>query len=145
MARDLGLRGVTFAGQVGPDEIAGFYADHDVYLQSPDIDNMPTSVIEAFACGLPVVSTEAGGVPAILTHRVHGLLAPRGDYEMLGQQIVELLTNPTVARQYVRAARESIQGCNWSAVREQWLRAYRSTQKGALPSPSNVATPVSPQ
>ena len=143
LVRDLGLRGVMFTGQIGPDEIAGVYADHDIYLQSPDIDNMPTSVIEAFACGLPVVSTEAGGVPAILTHRVHGLLAPLGDSEMLGQQVIELLTNPAVTRQYVRAARESIQGCTWSAVREQWLRAYRLTHEGLLPSPSNVANPVS--
>lgn len=145
LVRDLGLRGVTFAGQVGPDEIAGFYADHDIYLQSPDLDNMPTSVIEAFACGLPVVSTEAGGVPAILTHRVHGLLAPLGDYETLGKQVIELLTRPAVARQYVRAARESIQGCTWSAVRGHWLRAYRLAQEGPLPSASNVANPVSLQ
>ena len=80
LVRELRLNGVTFTGQVGPDDIAALYDDHDIYLQSPDIDNMPTSVIEAFACGLPVVSTEAGGVPAILTHREHGLLAPLGDY-----------------------------------------------------------------
>lgn len=147
LVRDLGLRGVTFAGQVGPDEIARFYADHDIYLQSPDIDNMPTSVIEAFSCGLPVVSTEAGGVPAILTHRVHGLLAPLGDHETLGQQVIELLTKPAVARQYARAARESIQGCTWSAVRDQWLRTYRLTFEEAARQHvgTNVANPVSPQ
>ena len=157
LVRDLHLQNVTFAGQVGPDDIARFYDDNDIYLQSPDIDNMPTSVIEAFACGLPVVSTEAGGVPAILTHRVHGMLAPLGDYEQLGQHVIELLTNPAAARRYVVAARESIQGCTWSAVRDQWLRAYRSTLEGPLHAPvgpqpaerprvgRNVANPVSPR
>jgi glycosyltransferase involved in cell wall biosynthesis len=147
LVRALGLRGVTFAGPIDPDEIARSYADHDIYLQSPDIDNMPTSVIEAFACGLPVVSTEAGGVPAILTHRVHGLLAPLGDYETLGQHVVELVTTPAAARQYVRAARESIQGCTWAAVRDRWLNAYRSTLEAATRQQAGgkLANPVSPQ
>ena len=147
LVRELGVRGVTFAGQVGPDDIAGVYADHDIYLQSPDIDNMPTSVIEAFACGLPVVSTEAGGVPAILTHGVHGLLAPIGDYQTLGRHVVELLKDRAAARQYVLAARESIQGCTWSAVRGQWLRAYQLTLEAAAPQHvgSNLANPVSPR
>jgi L-malate glycosyltransferase len=157
LVRDLRLQGVTFAGQVGPDDIARFYDDHDIYLQSPDIDNMPTSVIEAFACGLPVVSTEAGGVPAILSHRVHGLLAPVGDYERLGQHAIALLTNPAAARRYVVAARESIQACTWPAVRDQWLSAYRSTLESPRHSPvtpevverqrvgTNVANPLSPR
>jgi glycosyltransferase involved in cell wall biosynthesis len=156
LVRDLRLQGVTFAGQVGTDDIARFYDEHDIYLQSPDIDNMPTSVIEAFACGLPVVSTEAGGVPAILTHRTQGLLAPLGDHERLAQHVIDLLTNPAAARRYVAAARESIQGCTWSAVRDQWLRAYRSTLESPLHTPvapqaaerqrvSNVANSVSPR
>ena len=147
LVRELGLRGVTFAGQVGPDDIARFYDAHDIYLQSPDIDNMPTSVIEAFACGLPVVSTEAGGVPAILTHRTHGLLAPLGDDEALGRHVLELLTSPAEARQYALAARDSMQGCTWSAVRDQWLRIYRSALEAASRQQvgRKLSDPVSPR
>jgi glycosyltransferase involved in cell wall biosynthesis len=146
LVHELRLNGVTFTGQVGPDDIAALYDDHDIYLQSPDIDNMPTSVIEAFACGLPVVSTEAGGVPAILTHREHGLMAPLGDYQTLGRHILDLLTDPDTAHQYTLAARESIQGCTWSGVRDQWLRAYRSTlEEATLHRVGKVADPVSPR
>src|SRR6185369_15235720 len=67
LARQLGLRHVTFVGRVLPDDIWRYYAEADIYLQTPDIDNMPTSVLEAYASGCPVVATEAGGVPAILT------------------------------------------------------------------------------
>jgi glycosyltransferase involved in cell wall biosynthesis len=73
-----------------------------------------------------VVSTEAGGVPAILTHGAHGLLAPMNDHEALGRHVLALLEDPATAGRYVRAARESCVTSSWTAVRQQWLRAYRS-------------------
>jgi glycosyltransferase involved in cell wall biosynthesis len=126
LVAQLRLRHVTFAGRVNPGEIARYYAENDIYIQSPNIDNMPTSVIEAFASGLPVVSTEAGGVPAILTHRRHGLLAPLGDYEALAAHVLSLLDQPEWARSLARAAYATCQACTWPSVRERWLDAYRS-------------------
>lgn len=125
-AAALGLRGVTFAGRVAPQEIARYYASHDIYLQSPDVDNMPNSILEAFATGLPVVSTDAGGIRAILTHGVHGLLARRNDHEQLAAHVLRLLDTPALAERLVRAAHASCQAYTWSVVRGQWLRAYRS-------------------
>jgi len=125
LAAQLRLRNVNFAGRVSPELIPQFYATHDLYIQSPNIDNMPTSVIEAFAAGLPVVSTEAGGVPAILEHGRHGLLAPLGDYEQLAAHVVRLLDNPEYARQLARAAFATTRRCTWSTVRALWLDAYR--------------------
>jgi len=126
LADRLGLQHVTFAGRARPDQIADAYAANDIYIQSPDIDNMPTSVLEAFASGLPVVSTRAGGVPAILTDGRHGLLAPCGDHEALARQVLKLLDDPALAGALVRAAFASCQTCTWSSVRERWLDAYRS-------------------
>jgi glycosyltransferase involved in cell wall biosynthesis len=120
----LNVRNVSFVGRVTPDEIARLYADHDIYVQSPTIDNMPTSVIEAYASGLPVVSTAAGGVPAILTHGVHGLLAPPGDHAAVAANVLRLLDEPALGRELSRAAFATCQACTWPAVREQWLRAY---------------------
>jgi glycosyltransferase involved in cell wall biosynthesis len=116
---------VSFVGRVRPDEIAEYYAANDIYIQSPNIDNMPTSVIEAFASGLPVVSTEAGGVPAILKHGEHGLLAGLADYETLGHHVLRLLDKPDYARGLTRAAHATTDACTWPRVREQWLGAYR--------------------
>jgi glycosyltransferase involved in cell wall biosynthesis len=126
LTEQLRLRNVTFAGRVKPDEIAAFYAANDIYIQSPNIDNMPTSVLEAFASGLPVVSTEAGGVPAILTHGEHGLLARLADYETLGHHVLRLLDNPDYARRLARTANATTHACTWPAVRGQWVSAYRS-------------------
>src|SRR5207245_4771014 len=98
---------VAFAGRVNPDAIADFYATHDIYIQSPNIDNMPSSVLEAYASGLPVVSTEAGGVPAILTHGVHGLLAPLNDHNMLASHVLALLDDRALARRVTLAAHDA--------------------------------------
>ena len=126
LVAQLGLRHVTFVDMVPPGAIAGVYADNDIYLQSPNIDNWPTSVIEAFASGLPVVSTEAGGVPPILTHGVHGWLAPLADYQTLGHHVLRLLANPAHARALARAAYATCDACTWPEVRGQWVRTYRS-------------------
>jgi glycosyltransferase involved in cell wall biosynthesis len=126
LAADLKLRNVSFPGRVSPEEIARCYAANDIYVQSPNIDNMPLSVMEAYASGLPVVSTDAGGVPAILTHGEHGLLASLDDHEMLAAHVLRLLDDAPYAQRLVRAAHAKCQEWVWPAVRAQWLAAYRS-------------------
>jgi glycosyltransferase involved in cell wall biosynthesis len=134
----LELRHVEFAGRTSPDDIANLYAAHDIYLQSPNIDNMPTSVIEAFSSGLPVVSTNAGGIPAIVAHGENGLLAPIDDAETLAAHVLNLLDDNELAGRLARNALAWCRTCTWSAVRQQWLRVYRSLLAG---SPSHAAMP----
>ena len=123
--KTVALDHVTFAGRVHPDQMTGHYAEHDIYVQSPDIDNMPISVLEAYACGLPVVSTEAGGVPAILTHGEHGLLAPRDDHAALAAHVLLLLEQPGLACELAEHARAKCDDFQWHRVRDQWLSHYR--------------------
>ena len=125
----LGLRGVTFVGRVRPTDIADHYAQHDIYLQSPNIDNMPTSILEAYASGLPVVSTDAGGISAILTHGEHGLLAPVNDHDALATHVLALLESPPLVDRLTRTALAACDTCTWSAVRDQWLRVYRGVMR----------------
>ena len=125
LASELGLRHVTFAGRVAPGEIHRFYAEADLYVQTPSIDNMPLSVLEAFASGVPVVSTRVGGVPSILTDGVHGLLAPEDDDEAVAAQMIRLLDDPHYARTLAAAARQTCEAYDWPLVREGWLAAYR--------------------
>jgi glycosyltransferase involved in cell wall biosynthesis len=125
LAGDLRLRHVAFAGRVPPDEIWRYYAEADIYLQTPDIDNMPSSVLEAFASGCPVVSTKAGGVPAILADQLHGLLVPCGDAHAAGNAVMRLLAEPGLARRLADAALNTCATYQWSSVRGQWIALYR--------------------
>ena len=138
LVEGLGLRNVTFAGRVPPGEIWRFYDQADIYVQTPNIDNMPLSIVEAYASGLPVVSTEAGGVPSMLTDGTHGLLAPLDDDQQLAAQIERLLAEPGLAPRLARAAFALTDNLNWDRVREQWIDAYRASLTDGVAEPSMV-------
>jgi glycosyltransferase involved in cell wall biosynthesis len=147
-AAALGLRNVTFAGRVTPSEIHRYYADADIYVQAPSIDNMPLSVLEAFASGMPVVSTDVGGVPSILRDGVDGLLVPDNDDEALATSVLKLLRDPLFARALAGSAHHTLAAYEWSVVREGWLRAYGRVAKrhrgevggqSVTPAPTNPA------
>ena len=125
LATELGLRNVRFVGAVPQADIQRYYDEADIYVQTPAIDNMPNSVIEAFASGLPVVSTGIGGIPAILQDGVHGLLAPDDDDAAVAAHLVKLLENPAFARSVAAAAFATCQSYEWPVVRDQWLATYR--------------------
>lgn len=122
---NLGLRNVRFVGSVAPDEIWRSYADADLYIQTPNIDNMPSSVLEAFASGLPVVSTDAGGVSAILKDGVHGLLAPIGDHTAVAHQVLRLLGDQALVDRLTHAAFTTCASYRWEVVRGAWLSLYQ--------------------
>jgi glycosyltransferase involved in cell wall biosynthesis len=132
---------VTFTGRVPPTEIWRAYADADIYVQTPNIDNMPTSVLEAYASGLPVVATAAGGVPAILTDGEHGLLVPPDDHEAVAAAVLKLLDDPALASRLTATARARCESCTWAAVRQLWLDAYRSVLERTLGMRAPVTAP----
>jgi glycosyltransferase involved in cell wall biosynthesis len=137
LATELHLRNVSFVGKVAPSEIARYYRDADIYVQTPSIDNMPGSVVEAFASGLPVVATNVGGVPAILTDGVHGLLVADDDDRGIAAGVIDVLEHQDDARRRAAAARDTCEAYRWPVVREAWVAAYRSV----LP-PHPRTTPV---
>jgi glycosyltransferase involved in cell wall biosynthesis len=142
LAAELALGNVRFVGRVAPDDIWRYYADADIYLQTPDIDNMPLSVLEAFASGLPVVSTRAGGVPAILTDGVHGLLVDCGDDRAAAERIVTLLETPALAGRLAAAGRESCERYRWRHVRPQWLSLYGTVAAARASVPERTVSPI---
>ncbi|MEO5823106.1 MAG: glycosyltransferase family 4 protein [Vicinamibacteraceae bacterium] len=140
-AASLGLRGVTFTGRVAPADMARYLDEADIYLQTPAVDNMPLSVLEAFSSGLPVISTDAGGVRTMLTHDVHGLLAPLDDDAAVADNICRLLEEPGLGARLAAAARRETDACVWDAVRDRWAAAYARLVR---PSLAAVAAPEHP-
>jgi len=112
----LGLtREVHFLGEQNRDEVLAALADSDLFVLTPvvtddgDRDGIPNVLVEAMACGLPVVSTSAGGVPELVEHGTNGLLADPGDVAMIQKQIARLLADEVLRRQLGRAGRATVE------------------------------------
>jgi L-malate glycosyltransferase len=125
LAATLELRNVEFVGQVTPQRMSELYDAADIYLNAPDIDNMPNSIIESFAAGLPVVTTRAGGIPYIVSHEATGLLVDLDDPRALAGAALRLLADPALARRLALNGREEVaRKYTWPAVHAAWRRAY---------------------
>jgi glycosyltransferase involved in cell wall biosynthesis len=127
LAAHLGLERAHFVGRVEPERMPELYADADLYLNASSIDNMPVSIIEAFAAGLPVVSTRAGGIPYIVEDGETGVLVDLDDHAAMAAAAIELLELPARAAAIARRAHEECAArYHWQAVRDQWLSLYTS-------------------
>jgi glycosyltransferase involved in cell wall biosynthesis len=135
LAADLGLRNVTFRGQVDPRLIREVYDDADIFLNGSEIDNQPLSLLEAFACGIPIVTTDAGGIPYIVRHGETGMVVPRGNFEQMANCALELLRNPQLARELVSQGHEEVKKYSWNATKHSWLKAYDNLAVERLKTP----------
>ena len=124
LAVELGLKNTTFIGRVDPEAIAAVYDAADIYLNGSTIDNQPLSIIEAFCCGLPIVTTGAGGIPYMVRDGKTGLLVPCGDHAQMAERALRLLTDPDLAGQLTSEGRNECVKYQWQTVRDAWIKAY---------------------
>jgi len=127
LAGTLGIAQATrFSGRLDNAEVARLYREADLMLNPSLADNMPISILEALASGVPVVSTEVGGVPHVVEDGRTARLVPAGDAERMAQAGLTLLEDRAVARAQVGAGLEAAKRFAWPSVRERWLAIYSS-------------------
>lgn len=85
--------------QKDEEAVAQYYQAADVYLHAARIDTFPNTVIEALACGTPVVATAVGGIPEQIDHGKNGLLVSPGNSEAMANCIIEILSNKNLQMQ----------------------------------------------
>lgn len=129
LASGLDLRNVDFRGSVPPDQMPAVYDEADVYLNSSSIDNMPNSIIEAFSAGLPVVTTDAGGIPYIVEDERTGLLSSIDDDAGLARNAMRLFEESDLAARLTAEAQLEVDRYTWERVADQWVDLYRSLMK----------------
>lgn len=126
LAVTLRLKNVRFAGRIEREAIPCYYAEHDIMLNASNFDNLPLSILEAFATGVPVVSTEAGGIASLISDGETGLLVKLDDYESLAKKAINLVDNQDLSKTIAKQAYdECIHKYAWENIRSKWLKAYR--------------------
>ena len=118
---------VTFTGKLSPDDIVGLYQTADIMLNPTTVDNMPNSLLEALACGIPVVTTNAGGIPYLVEAERTALLVDIGDIQGMAKQVKRLLEDKRLYQSMARNGREEAGQYTWPVIRDKWLNMYENS------------------
>ncbi len=125
LAVDLNLKATRFIGPVPFDQMPAMYDAADIYLTATNLDNMPASITECMACGVPVVTTDAGGIPYIVKHEESCLMIEKDDHVAMAAAAIRLLRDNDLAVRLTERARADSVKFTWSSVRAEWIKQYQ--------------------
>ncbi len=111
---------IEFTGLLSKSDWIRKSEDFDIFINTTNIDNMPVSVLEAMALGLPVVSTNVGGLPYLIENEVDGILIPVNDENKMTEAIINLLKTQEKAHKLSLNAREKVEKFDVNRVKAQW-------------------------
>ena len=94
--------------------------NYDVFINTTNIDNMPVSIIEAMALGIPIVSTNVGGIPYLITNNKTGVTVPINDEHKMATEIIKLIENPVEANKISKNARSFVEQFDLETIKNNW-------------------------
>ncbi|MBN2013927.1 MAG: glycosyltransferase family 4 protein [Candidatus Altiarchaeota archaeon] len=127
LVKELGLNdSVCFLGVIDHNKIAGIYKESDIFLNCSIFESFGMVLLEAMASGLPVVSTNVGGIPSIIEDRVNGFLVEPDDYQGMAKSIISLLENQEIVNRVVINGRQKSEEHTWEGIRQSIISLYES-------------------
>lgn len=115
---------VRFTGRLDNEDIAGLYREADILLNPSLADNMPISLLEAMASGVPIVSTNVGGIPYLVENGSSAMLVPPRRPDEMAECALRLLDDPDLAERLRAAGLEVARRYTWPIVRKRLFDAY---------------------
>ncbi len=117
---------VRFTGKLKKKHWAKLSRNYDFFINTTSIDNTPISVIEAMSLGLPIVSTDVGGMSVLIEHAKDGILVPEENAEAMANEIISMIENPEKTSVLCEHARQKVEYFDWELVKEKWNRLLDS-------------------
>lgn len=108
------------------DDVDKILPELDVFLISSQTEGLGTSILDAFAAGVPVVATRAGGIPELVRHETTGLSAAVADDAALAEQVERILSDAGLHTRLVEQAASLVQDFDWRQTAARTLEIYRS-------------------
>lgn len=121
---NLGVDGIKFLGRVPNSEIGRVLNKADIYINPTTVDNMPLSLFEAFACGLPAISTNVGGIPDYINNNINGFLIPNNDEDALVEKIEYILSNNKKMNSIINNAYLTFKNYTWRSLKNSYYGLY---------------------
>ncbi|MCF7568977.1 glycosyltransferase family 4 protein [Sabulilitoribacter arenilitoris] len=112
---------VTFTGKLSKTEWIDLSKNYNFFINTTNFDNMPVSVIEAMALGLPVVSTNIGGMPFLIENDKDGILVEPNKTELFVTTIKQIIKQPEFANTLAINAREKAEMFDWQTIKHKWV------------------------
>lgn len=109
------------------NDIAEVLPEIDLLLFTSKTEGLGTSLLDAFAAGVPVVATAAGGVSELVEHGKTGLLCKVGDAPALAKAVQQLVNDPVLQRKLAENAKAKVQHFTKEKMAEAILKIYRET------------------
>lgn len=121
LAAELGVAGrITYTGRLAVEEWVRLSASHDIFINTTNFDNLPVSVIEAMALGMPVVSTNVGGLKYLINDGVNGVLVNPGSEDEFAAAITKLLNDKAATKKLSESARKTAELFEVGHVMQLW-------------------------
>lgn len=117
---------IQLTGGVPGEKVPGYLFRGEIFINTTNVDNTPLSVIEAMACGLPIVTTNVGGIPWLVDDGVDGLLVPPDDPQAMADAVERILTDRALAGKLSQNARKKAENFDWSIILPQWDSLFES-------------------
>ena len=124
LAKSLNLS-VDFTGKLEKEKWIELSVKHNIFINTTNFDNMPVSVIEAMALGLPIVSTNVGGIPYLIENGADGILVEPNNPQMMAAAIMNIMKDSMLRKQLASNAREKVEQFDWDIVKKQWFEVLK--------------------
>jgi starch synthase len=138
------LRGVRYLGQVPQSELPAIFGQCDVFVFPSYSEGFALVLLQAMACGLPIITTSSTAGPDLLAEGGGGWLISRGNVEQLAQTMSGCIGSSDKVRQEGRRAREIAERFSWEEYGNRWLAVLKEAVAGdkeCVPSTGDIETP----
>ncbi|HHJ39392.1 MAG: glycosyl transferase family 1 [Methylothermaceae bacteria B42] len=115
---------VVFTGRLTPEQMVDLYRKAEIVLNPSEVDNAPNSLLEALAVGVPVVSTDAGGIPYLVEHNKTALLVPINDNKAMANSAIKILNDSNLRDALCKNGLIKAKEHSWDTVKEKLLLIY---------------------